>query len=121
VTQFCGFRQLDINKAMGRSVEDLAWAQISPHFPRAAKQVAMNVNVGGTTVKIIVDIVGQKADGSFILYEVKASSTASFTNNQQTAYPQISTNGATIISNHAIQIFGTNIIPPGTDGFRVEP
>ncbi|MDE6529977.1 MAG: hypothetical protein K2K96_04305 [Lachnospiraceae bacterium] len=121
VTQFCGFRQLDINKAIGRSVEDLAWEQYSPQFQKAAKQVAMNVNTGsGTSKTIIVDIVGQKADGSFVLLEVKSSRTASFTDNQKIAYPEIYNNGATIISPNAIRLFQTSSIPNGTGGFRVE-
>lgn len=118
--QCCGFRQIDINKAVGASVEDLAWAQISPQYPKAARQVYVETNVAGHTVRIIVDIIVQDNANNFILFEVKASRSAPFTHNQQLAYPNINQNGATIISDHAIRLFGTNVIPPGMDGYRIE-
>ncbi len=119
--QCCGFRQIDINKAVGASVEDLAWEQIRPLYPKAARQVHVDTNVAGHTVRIIVDIMVQDNAGNFILYEVKASRSAPLTHNQQLAYPNINQNGATIISRHAIRLFGTNVIPPGVDGYRIEP
>ena len=121
VTQCCGFSQLDINKANGQRAENLAWQEISLLYPNIEKQVTVEVNTGSRTVRIRVDIVAQKGDGSFVLYEVKASSTAPLTKNQRGGYHEIFTHGATIISPDAIDKFGTNIIPPGTDGFRVEP
>lgn len=121
ITQCCGFSQLAINKEAGKQAENLAWEEIRTNYPKAEQQVTVAVDTGSSTIRIRVDIIAQKDDGSFVLYEVKASSTAPLTKNQRSGYDKIFEHGATIITPRAIHTFNTNIIPPGTDGYRIEP
>jgi len=120
VMQFCG--QIAKNRAAGARAEAAAVQEISQQYPVYAEQVTMRVDTApGQQTRVRADIVAQTATGDFKIFEVKASSTAPYTRNQRQAYPKIFDNGATIVTQSAIDKFGTADIPPGTDGFRIEP
>lgn len=127
VLQMCGDQQekkqaqLARNQQVGAAAENEANRILARRHVRYERQVTLAVESDeGKNINVRADAIGQDEDGNFVIYEIKASMTAPLTSNQKKAYPLIYEKGARIISPRVRTIFGTDTIPPGTDGFRVD-
>ena len=106
--------QVRANAEQGKQFEKTEYEKLLVEEPDTVGQVTIKVNKTGERVR--VDFVsGNVENGTAInpkLTEVKSSSTATFTKNQQTGYPSLAKNGGVVVGKGKGNFFGGTQIPP---------
>jgi RHS repeat-associated protein len=101
--------QLAVNKATGKAFEQMVVDATKATDTKVAEQVTLKTESG---VKTRMDVVSTKPSGDVRLREAKGSATASLTEKQTAAHPEIEQTGATVVGKGKPDYPGGTKIPP---------
>lgn len=107
-------KQVRANAEKGKEFEKQQFEKLLAEEPDTVGQITIKVNETGERVR--VDFAsGKVKNGNAIspkLTEAKASSTATFTKNQQTGYPNLAKNGGVVVGKGKEPFVGGTQLPP---------
>ena len=106
------------NRIQGAAFEKQEFAKFSANTTDAVEQVTIKTTSG---VKTRVDAIGLDSNGKVVINEFKSSATATLTDNQKIAFPEIFSNGGTVVGNGKGIFTEGYQIPAGTEVKIVRP